>query len=751
MIRILGPFRLAHLFHCLPIIRVAINRSAIICLTAILCALASLSAGCGGSAHHTPPAAPVLVLSTNAVSFVVVQGSSFNPAPASVNVTNTGTGVLNFTVETDVPWLTVTPTSGTAPQALQISASAGALAPRTYIGHITVTATVAQDSPAVITVTFVVGSQTASNAPFWPQWGSNPQHTGMVAATGQNLNNILANIVYDPFVSQEKNENVPLFGEPALTVHEQAPITDGKDTYMVMKGGVYNSCDPVGQWTSGAACGPNTWNTMEWYETRFSWVKGQLVEAWTFDTDWVPEPNATNFNQGFAGLEGWEPVFHPVDANNFIYVPAAAGSVWKVNKTTGVAASHINPFLANPSMTAVNTFVAGPLTADANGNIYYNVIELNLTGNPWDQNDAVGAWLVKIAPDDSSTFATFASLNPGAPAATSLTCPGTFGNLNPQPAFPWPPSPTAVAPFFPAACGSQRPGINVAPAVSADGTTVYTVSVAHFDNLASYVLAVNTVDLSPKWQASLQNRLTDGCGFVQPDGEVPLPIAPSGVTNLPNSCLFGTTVGVDPTTNAPGSGYVIDEASSSPTVLPDGSVVFGARDNYNFSRGHLFRFDSSGNYLGAYGFGWDSTPGVWAHDNTFSVVIKDNHYPSAAYCSGDSPVCTPTPPGPYYITQLDASLNIEWQFQSTTIDTDHPNGYEWCINMPAIDMLGNVYVNSEDGYVYELPQAHSGIFTAPSGKMFLNSAIGAAYTPISIGVDGKIYTQNNGQLFVVGN
>jgi hypothetical protein len=185
--------------------------------------------------------------------------------------------------------------------------------------------------------------------------------------------------------------------------------------------------------------------------------------------------------------------------------------------------------------------------------------------------------------------------------------------------------------------------------------------------------------------------------------------------------------------------------------LPDASIVFGALDNYNFSRGHLFRFDSSGNYIGAYGFGWDSTPGVWAHDNTFSVVIKDNHYPSAAYCSGPSPVCTSTPAGPYYITQLDASLNIEWQFQSTTIDADHPNGYEWCINMPAIDMLGNVYVNSEDGNVYELPQAHSGIFTAPSGKMFLNSAIGAAYTPISIGPDGKIYTQNNGQLFVVGN
>ena len=746
MNRILGPFRSAHLFHCLPIIRAAINRSAIIYLMAILCALASLFAGCGGGGHHhvTEPA-PILVVSTNAIPFVAVQGSETDPAPVSVSVTNAGTGVLDFTAASDAPaWLSVTPTSGIAPQTLQILAVVGALAPRTYIGHITVTATVAQDSPAVITVTLVVGSQAASNAPFWPQWGSNPQHTGMVAVTGQSLDKILANIPYDPFVDQEKNENVPLFGEPALTVHEQAPITDGNDTYMVMKDGVYNSCNPVGQWTTGAACGPNTWNTMDWYEVRYSWVNGQLVQAWSFVTDWVPEPNATNFNQGFVGLQGWEPVFHPVDANNFIYVPSSAGAVWKVNKTTGVAVSHIKPFVAIPSMTDANTFVAGPLTADANGNIYYNVIELNIVGNPWDQNDAVGAWLVKIAPDDTSTFATFASLNPDAPPGTSLTCPGTFGNLTPQPALPWPPSPTAVAPFYPTACGSQRPGINVAPAVSADGTTIYTVSRAHFDNLASYLLAVNTADLSPQWQASLQNRLTDGCGVL-------LPIAASGVTNEPNSCLFGTTVGVDPTTNAPGSGYVIDQASSSPTVLPDGSVVFGALDNYNFSRGHLFRFDSSGNYIGAYGFGWDSTPGVWAHDDTFSVVIKDNHYPSTAYCNTDSPVCTSTLAGPYYITQLDASLNIEWQFQSTTIDDEHPNGYEWCINMPAIDMLGNVYVNSEDGNVYELPQAHSGIFTAPSGKMFLNSAIGAAYTPISIGPDGKIYTQNNGQLFVVGH
>ncbi len=33
----------------------------------------------------------------------------------------------------------------------------------------------------------------------------------------------------------------------------------------------------------------------------------------------------------------------------------------------------------------------------------------------------------------------------------------------------------------------------------------------------------------------------------------------------------------------------------------------------------------------------------------------------------------------------------------------------------------------------------------------VNSAVGADHTPLSIGPDEKAYTQNNGQLFVVGN
>ena len=143
---------------------------------------------------------------------------------------------------------------------------------------------------------------------------------------------------------------------------------------------------------------------------------------------------------------------------------------------------------------------------------------------------------------------------------------------------------------------------------------------------------------------------------------------------------------------------------------------------------------------------------MYTHDGTYSLVVKDNHYSAPAYCFNQNPVCTAVPAGPYFITQLDPNLNVEWQFQSTNIQQpNNPNGFEWCINAPAIDMNGNVYVNSEDGNVYVLPQGNQGVFTQPSGKLFLNLALGAAYTPLSIGPDGKLYTQNDGRLFVVGN
>ena len=576
---------------------------------------------------------------------------------------------------------------------------------------------------------------------FWSQWARNSQHTGMVNVPAQPLNQKLADILYDSFVDQEKAEFAPLYGQPVLVVHYQSTLIDGESFYMVKKDGAsYPSCNPPGSWWyAGAPCGPNAWNQLQWNEVRYDWKGNQPVPAWSFWTDWKPEPNASNIPIS-GGLLGWEPVFHPVLAGQYLYVPGAAGTIWKVDKGTGKSIAHIDPFRNVSGVDSTNTFVSSPLTADEDGNVYYNVIQLNINGNPWGQNDVVSAWLVKVSPDDSAASVTYATLLPNAPPGSSTNCPGTFfGLFDGGASLPWPPSANAVPPTQ--LCGSQRPSVNLTPAVAPDGT-IYTVSVAHFDSMVAYLVAVNP-DLTPKWVASLQNRLTDGCGVL-------LPIAPPGVTNMPNSCRNGTTVGVDPTTNAPGSVSPVDVASSSPTVAPDGSILFAALTDYNVL-GHLLHFDAQGNYLNAYSWGWDTTPGVYVHDQTYSVVIKENRGGTLpAYCYFNNPVCTPLPSGGLLISQLDANLNLEWSFKNTTIDAAHPFGYEWCVNAPVIDQNGIVYVTSEDGNVYSLPQGHSGVFTTPKQKIFLKEALGAAYTPLSIGEDGKLYTQNDGHLFVVG-
>ncbi len=345
--------------------------------------------------------------------------------------------------------------------------------------------------------------------PFWPQWGRNPQHTGMVDVSAQPLNEKLADIVYDPFVKQEVAESFA----GSLAVHYQSTLIDGDSFYMLGKSGKYPSCHPVGNWQNGAHCGPNAWNEVQWNVVRYDWKHDQAVSTWTFATDWKPEPNASNFAMGFLGLAGEEPVFHPALAHGHLYVPGAGGTLWKVDRHSGKAESHINPF-AGKRIHPAATFTAGPLSADEDGDIYYNVIELNTKGNPWNQNDVENAWLVKVAPDDTSVTVSFATLVPNAPPGNSTNCPGTFNNLNDNGAsLPWPPTPTSVPPTEP--CGSQRPGLNVAPAIARDGT-VYTVSVAHFDGMVSYLLAVNP-DLTPKWAKSLQNLLSDGCGVSNAD------------------------------------------------------------------------------------------------------------------------------------------------------------------------------------------------------------------------------------------
>ena len=176
-------------------------------------------------------------------------------------------------------------------------------------------------------------------------------------------------------------------------------------------------------------------------------------------------------------------------------------------------------------------------------------------------------------------------------------------------------------------------------------------------------------------------------------------------------------------------------------------------------------FSANGDFLGAFGFGWDSTPAIFEHDGTYSVIIKDNHYSGlgsycsvATVCPTDRTSSNPASPEEFFVTQLSPSLQVEWRFKNTNTQScsrnpdgsiscvsDHPNSFEWCVNAPVVDRMGIVYANSEDGNLYAINQGGT-----LRQKIFQQLALGAAYTPTSLGGDGKIYSQNAGHLFVVG-
>jgi outer membrane protein assembly factor BamB len=527
----------------------------------------------------------------------------------------------------------------------------------------------------------------------WSQHAGNARHTGNVSVSAQALKALLADLVYDPFVAAEMDETG---GD--LLVHYQVPLVEGDDVYMEFKGGTF--------------VGSDHWETQSWSIHALRWNGAGLVERWVAPSDWKPVP---------PGAVGFEPVFHAALSGSFLYEPAFGGTVLQVDRQSGGVIQRINPFgvALDPSI-----FVAGPITADASGNIYYTAIRLNLSA-PW-TTDSTGAWLVRVKSDGTTTAIPFSTLVTGAPQSSD-PCLGAFRSDE----RPWPPSAGAVPDSIP--CGRQRPGINAAPAVGPDGT-IYFVSKAHFNSYYSYLVAVSS-DLTPKWSASMRNLFHDGCGVFVPFG------------NQPFYCRPGTATGVDPSQNLPGAGRVNDSSTSSPVVAPDGTIYYGSFTSYNDGGGHLVHYSAAGVYLGAYRFGWDTTPAIYPHDGTFSLVTKENRYGG---------VVTPRPE--YYITQLSPDLEVEWQLQSTATDAcgrdphgevicvpEQADGFEWCVNAPAVDAHGTVYVNSEDGNLYAISQG--GVVTS---KIFLQLALGAGYTPVSIGPEGRVYAQNAGHLFVVG-
>ncbi len=560
-----------------------------------------------------------------------------------------------------------------------------------------------------ILLLIVVLCNSTLSAQDWTQWGRTARHDGASPAIGRTPDRIEARMVLDPFAAAEQ-----AVSDGDLYVHYPVPLIDGADLFVVRKSGTFSEL--------------RFWETQIWNVVNVRRSASKFVTRWTRATDWKPPP----YQHGL-----WEPVYHCALTPDAIWAPGAGGTIDKINREDGTLIRRFHPF--GPTFDPT-IFVAGPPAADAAGNIVYTAFRL-APNNPW-SSDSLGSWLVRIDAGGTIRAAAFSAIVPGAPPADAA-CTSVFDFTG----RPGPPTPDAVAPSQ--RCGPQRPGLNVAPAVAADGT-IYTISRAHLNDRWGYLVAVNP-DLSPKWSASLRNRFLDGCNVTIP---------PNGT---PGGCSIGAITGVDPADNLPGSGRVNDDSTSSPVIAPDGNILYGAYTRYNYGQGHLMSFSSRGAYLGAYGWGWDLTPAIYEHDRTYSILLKENHYSVGSWCNSeetcpsDRTLYSPADPEAYFITQLDSSLQREWRFRNTNtkscerdasgaiacVETS-PNGFEWCVNAVAVDRLGRVYANSEDGNLYTIDQG--GLL---AGHLFLRLAIGAAYTPTSIGADGRIYTQNFGELFII--
>lgn len=545
----------------------------------------------------------------------------------------------------------------------------------------------------------------------WQQWGASSAHTGASCSIGQPLERVLAQVQIDPLAAEERAD---WYG--ALIVHYQVPLVDGDDVYVMQKQGFYTPCLPTTNPLLHCEQPGDLYglDSQIWAEADYHWQDGALVPRWTFVTDWKPIP-------------GFETMFQPALVGGVIAIPAAHGGLWELDAHTGAVLRHDLPLGDD-----ANTYVVGALAADW-GTVYYNAIRVD-HDDPWGK--PMRAWLVAVHGSGDTATADYATLVPGAPKADDL-CYTTFTKTD---GAGWPPPPNpdgtpAVPPQTP--CGAQVPGLNAAPTFAYD-STIYVATHAQDNPAYSYLAAIDPSDLHPVWASSLRGRLHDGCGVAVPyEQDAP---------HAPVFCRDGTPRGVDPFTGMLPAAEVDDGSSGSPVALPHGGVIVGTSSGYNQDRGHLIELDDHGRFVASYDFGWDVTPAVIPYSDGDRILLKDNHYGLWG------------PGGPYDLTELDAQLEPIWQFQSTETESctrqpdgtvscvsDHPNGFEWCINAPAVDREGTMFANSEDGHLYAI--------TADGqlrDRIFLDSAIGSAYTPLAIDHAGRIYAQQGGQMFVIG-
>ena len=249
-----------------------------------------------------------------------------------------------------------------------------------------------------------------------------------------------------------------------------------------------------------------------------------------------------------------------------------------------------------------------------------------------------------------------------------------------------------------------RAAMNSAPALSLDGSTLY-VAFDSSDHPNGYLVALDSATLAVKARVLL----------------------------------------VDPVTGDPAT--VDDNATSSPTIGPDGDVYFGIMESTpgaHAGRGWLLHFspDLSTSFTPG-GFGWDDTASIvpasmvpsYAGPSKYLLMTKYNDY-----ASGLNRVAVLDPQD----SQGDDISTARVMKEVLVIEGPQ----EFCVNTAAVDpATKSILVGNEDGNLYRWDLT-SNTFTQ---HLSLTSGVGEAYTPTVVGADGAVYAISNAVLFSIGN
>jgi hypothetical protein len=350
--------------------------------------------------------------------------------------------------------------------------------------------------------------------------------------------------------------------------------------------------------------------------------------------------------------------------------------------TTGALAPQVfygaAAYSANSAAFDASVFINTPLTADAQGNVFFGFY---VTGaNP----AGLVSGIARVAPDGTGAWV-------GAAAAASDA-------------------------------QIQKPAMNCAPAISADGSTVYiAVNTAAGAGVTQtgYLLALDSATLATRARVSL----------------------------------------VDP--NLGTRARISDDGTASPVIGPDGRVFYGvleAQFSTHNARGWLLQFDALLNPAGVPGsFGWDVSPSVipasmvpsYAGTSTYLLAQKYNNYNGVG--SGDGlnrlAVLDPRASQPDPVVPAVAVMREVVTILGPTHDGSSPTARrEWCINTMAADPLRrSILANNEDGVLYRWDLATNTL----SQAVRLNGGIGQAYTPTLVGADGAVYAISNATLYAI--